>query len=265
VSDDDDDDWEGYTKETAPGEKKEKKGLFLKIKRFAGGVKKSLGLQGVHKFKLGEKARYKMSRAKHSLESFDPNTQTAEVEIVGIHIDAVLQIPFYTILFDDDSRKQTNWEMLIPIADWNQKGKTDLDSTAFQEKPRAGSRFRSWSRSRRMSERDLDEEADDDKSISSCRSSRSVKSTSSNKSSSSHRSTRSSSSSRKKPRQRERSRSPIGHKGNDGRDSERRRSTKRHPPRSKTPERSSSPTEHSLRSDKEKRQPRRSKRRPSRG
>merc|ERR1712032_523838 len=55
VSDDDDDDWEGYTKETAPGEKKEKKGLFLKIKRFAGGVKKSLGLQGVHKFKLGEK------------------------------------------------------------------------------------------------------------------------------------------------------------------------------------------------------------------
>jgi len=256
---DDNDDWEA-----ASGEKKEKKGLFCKIKRFAGGVKKSLGLQGVHKFKLGEKARYKMSRAKVSLETFDPITNTAEVEVVGIHIDAVLEIPFYTILFDDGSRKQTNWEKLVPLADWDQKGKADFDSTTFQEKPRGNLRFRSWSRSRRLSWGVRDDEADDDKSTSSYRSSRSARSTSSHRSSSSHRSARSSGSSRKKPRQRERSGSPVRHKGNDGRDRDHRRSTRRHPPRSKTPERPLFHIEHPSRSDKEKRKPRRS-RRPSRG
>merc|ERR1712176_1431687 len=87
----------------------------------------------------------------------------------GIHIDAVLEIPFYTILFDDGPRKQTNWEKLVPLADWDQKGKADFDSTTFQEKPRGNLRFRSWSRSRRLSWGVRDDEADDDKSTSSYR------------------------------------------------------------------------------------------------
>ena len=283
----DDEDWEGHTKETAPP-KKEKKGLFLrKISKIAGSVKKKIGLQGSHKFKLGEKARYRMSRIKDSLESFDPETKTAEgesillrwcllsnflnishftilsaVEIVGIHVDAVLEMPYYTIVFDDGSRKQTNWANLIPISEFN-KQHTELASV--QEKPRSGSRFRSISRGwRRSSKRDLLED-EDEKSVSSNRSSRSnssYRSASSHRSSSRSNGSRKPSSSSSRSKSRERSPSPTHKRRSDGEHRSSRRQSSRHASRPKSrSKRSPSPTSRGEPSrDRERRQPSRSKR-----
>ena len=48
---------------------------------------------------------------------FAPNRASA-AEIVLVHIDAVLDTPNYTIRLPDGARKQTNWDKLIPLYEW---------------------------------------------------------------------------------------------------------------------------------------------------
>ena len=61
-----------------------------------------------------------------------------------MHIDAVLEIPYYTIQLPDGSRKRTNWDNLMTLSEYkrmksaNGSGGRDDDSP-----PRSGSRIRS--------------------------------------------------------------------------------------------------------------------------
>eukprot|EP00804_Cyclotella_cryptica_P023163 CCRYP_000378-RA/>CCRYP_000378-RA protein AED:0.02 eAED:0.02 QI:929/1/0.66/1/0.5/0.33/3/111/1239 len=161
-------------------EKKEKRGLFRTMKKFGQKVSKVFvpsGPGGIKRYKVGEVARYNIGKIRDSFESFDPCDPTVEVTIIAVHIDAVLEIPYYTIQLPDGSRKQTNMENLIPLEDYNNGTRP---YSRIKEK-------RSSSR-RRSSRRDPDEEDDDDdRSVHSNKSSRSVQS---NRSSSSRRSSR---------------------------------------------------------------------------
>jgi hypothetical protein len=161
----------------AAAEKKKDKGLFGKMKKFGQKVSKALvssGPVGFKKYKVGEVARYNIGKIRDSLESFDPQDPTVEVVIIAVHIDAVLEIPYYTIQLPDGSRKQTNMENLIPLEDYNNGTRP---YTRIKEKR---------SSSRRRSRREDDD--DDDRSVHSNRSSRSTQSNRSTKSSSSRRS-----------------------------------------------------------------------------
>jgi hypothetical protein len=40
------------------------------------------------------------------------------VEVVALHVDAVLEIPYYTIQLADGSRKRTNWDNLMTLSDY---------------------------------------------------------------------------------------------------------------------------------------------------
>lgn len=149
-------------------EKKEKKGLFRTMKKFGKKVSKAFNSgSGFKKYKVGEVARYNIGKIRDSLESFDPQDPTVEVVIVAVHIDAVLEIPYYTIQLPDGSCKQTNMENLIPLEEYNNGTRPN---TRIREK-------RSSSR-RRSSRRD----EDDDRSASSSRSNRSTMTARSNRS-----------------------------------------------------------------------------------
>lgn len=157
-------------------EKKKKGLLFKTMKRFGKKVSKAFNSgPGFKKYKVGEVARYNIGKIRDSLESFDPQDPTVEVVIVAVHIDAVLEIPYYTIQLPDGSRKQTNMENLIPLEEYNNGARP---YSRIKERR---------SSSRRRSSRQ-DEADDDDRSVSSSRSNKSTRSTQSN------RSTRSSSS-----------------------------------------------------------------------
>lgn len=162
--------------------------LLHKIKKLAGKVKTTLGelggTAGVHKYKLGEVARYRVHRIpRHCEEEYDAETRTVEgekhllhsttlstdiatnfdldlplsstVEIVTVHVDAVLEMPYYTIQLPDRSRKQTNWDNLMPLSEYK-KRKSSANTAAVDgedgdedgEKPRSRSRLRFPSRSR---------------------------------------------------------------------------------------------------------------------
>jgi len=96
------------------------KGLFGKIKNFAGKVKTKCLPGGVHKYKPGEMARYRPRKISKSLKSYvDPYTQTVQVWIIAVHIDAVMEMPYYTIGLPDETTKQTNWDKLIPLSDYS--------------------------------------------------------------------------------------------------------------------------------------------------
>ncbi len=62
--------------------KQQKKGLFQKVKKLAGRVKSTLGelggISSVHKYRLGERARYKISTALRYSRLSDPGTMTVE-------------------------------------------------------------------------------------------------------------------------------------------------------------------------------------------
>jgi len=185
-------------------EKKEKKGLFRTMKKFGQKVSKVFvpsGPGGIKRYKVGEVARYNIGKIRDSFESFDPCDPTVEVTITAVHIDAVLEIPYYTIQLPDGSRKQTNMENLIPLEDYNNGTRP---YSRIKEK-------RSSSR-RRSSRRENEEDYDDDRSV---QSSRSVQS---NRSSSSRRSSR-------RPEERE---SPPSANGRDNRDRQPSRSSSRH-------------------------------------
>ena len=160
------DDSEGYNSEnaaTANEAQRQKKGIFGKIKQFAGKVKttleESLGTSGgVHKlkYKMGERARYRIHRISESLEPYvDMETYTVEVEIVGVHIDAVLADPYYTIQLPDDTRKQTNWLNLTPLSWYKKSASQNEDDRhgAITGDSRHRRRSRSRSSGRRRRER----------------------------------------------------------------------------------------------------------------
>jgi len=167
---------------------KEKKGLFRKMKKF--GTKIASKAQvltssspSYKKYKVGDVVRYNIGKIRDSLESFDPQDPTVEVVIVAVHIDAVLNFPYYTIQLPDGSRKQTNMENLIDLRDYN----NGTRPYARIKVKSGGSGSRSSSRNRRSSRREEEEGDDDDESsVGSARSTRSNRSTRS--SSSRHRS-----------------------------------------------------------------------------
>ncbi|EED86668.1 predicted protein [Thalassiosira pseudonana CCMP1335] len=211
--------------------KKGKKGLFGKMRKL--GAKVSNGVSKVflpggsmfRKYKVGEKARYNIGKIRDSLETFDPCDLTVEVTIIAVHIDAVLEIPYYTIQLPDGSRKQTNMEHLMPLEDYNNGRRAE--SRLGHHRHRSSSRSRSTSRSRSS----LVDNDDDQTSV---RSNRSTRSTNSSKSLSSRRSSSKRGSSRRSP-------SPE-------RDSSRRRSiSKRHSSKPRDRDRSGSPKRSSSR------------------
>ena len=98
-------------------------GIFQRIKNLAGKVKTTLGVTGVHKFQLGESARYKTLKVKNKSwmraeGTYDVETLTAAVDIVAVHIDAVLEMPYYTVQLSDGSLKRTNWDKLMTLSDY---------------------------------------------------------------------------------------------------------------------------------------------------
>ena len=100
-----------------------KGGFFQRIKNLAGKVKTTLGVTGVHKFQLGESARYKTLKVKNKSwmiaeGTYDVETLTASVDIVAVHIDAVLEMPYYTVQLSDGSLKRTNWDKLMTLSDY---------------------------------------------------------------------------------------------------------------------------------------------------
>jgi hypothetical protein len=100
-----------------------KGGIFQRIKNLAGKVKTTLGVTGVHKFQLGESARYKTLKVKNKSwmiaeGTYDVETLTAAVDIVAVHIDAVLEMPYYTVQLSDGSLKRTNWDKLMTLSDY---------------------------------------------------------------------------------------------------------------------------------------------------
>jgi len=96
-----------------------KKGFFRKMKKLAGKVRTTLGVSGVHKYRVGDLARYRVGKVPRCLDTYDPETRTVEVEIRAVHIDAVLDMPYYTIQLPVGSSKQTNWDNLVPLAEYN--------------------------------------------------------------------------------------------------------------------------------------------------
>jgi len=141
---------------------KPKKGLFRKIKKLAGKV---LGISSVHKYGLGERARYRVGRVpkrgSRNAEGYDAETASLEVEIMALHIDAVLDMPYYTIRLPDGSRKQTNWDNLMPLPEYRKiknagnngiiQGDGDDDDgrrSAGKQSSSGSRRLRSLSRSR---------------------------------------------------------------------------------------------------------------------
>jgi len=162
------DDLEGRAKTTNTSndgvnaaKQQQKKGLFRKIKKLAGKVKNTLGelggISSVHKYRLEERARYRIAKAPRCLRTYDPKTMTVEVEIVTVHIDAVLEMPYYTIVLPDDTRKQTNWDNLMSLAEYERRLATSRidDSYRGGDDTEASSsrRYRSLSRSRGSSRR----------------------------------------------------------------------------------------------------------------
>mmetsp|Transcript_23325 Transcript_23325/g.41789 ORF Transcript_23325/g.41789 Transcript_23325/m.41789 type:complete len:740 (-) Transcript_23325:418-2637(-) len=128
---------------TISTKRKNGKGLFGKIKNFAGMVKTKCLPGGVHKYKPGEMARYRPRKISKSLKSYvDPHTQTVQVWIIAVHIDAVMEIPYYTIGLPDETTKQTNWDTLIPLSEYV-RSSTAAAGQQRQENNRSVSRSRS--------------------------------------------------------------------------------------------------------------------------
>jgi hypothetical protein len=50
--------------------------------------------------------------------TYDVETLTAAVHIVAVHIDAVLEMPYYTVQLSDGSLKRTNWDKLMTLSDY---------------------------------------------------------------------------------------------------------------------------------------------------
>ena len=78
-------DADGPAQADAVDDTKPKKGLFRTIKKLAGKVKTLTLGEGVHKYKIGEVARYRVvGRAPRGLgELYDPETNTVEGESRG--------------------------------------------------------------------------------------------------------------------------------------------------------------------------------------
>mmetsp|Transcript_10638 Transcript_10638/g.23488 ORF Transcript_10638/g.23488 Transcript_10638/m.23488 type:complete len:1001 (+) Transcript_10638:135-3137(+) len=157
------------TEESRDKKPTKKKGLLFAvrtIKKLAGKVKNTLGelggISSVHKYKLGERARYKVVKVPSGKsrermgDAYDVETRTVEVEIMAVHIDAVLDMPYYTIQLPDESRKQTNWDNLMSLAEYGKiksaiqhhdihRGDGD-DDDDNNSRHRSSSRLRSLSR-----------------------------------------------------------------------------------------------------------------------
>ncbi|KAL3823450.1 hypothetical protein ACHAXA_010210 [Cyclostephanos tholiformis] len=139
------------------GKSLSRKGFLRHIKQLACKVKNTLGdmggLNGVHKFRLGEVARYKTVKIRNknwmiAEGKYDVMTMTAEVEVVAVHVDAVLEIPFYTILLADGSRKRTNWDNLMTLSEYKKfkSAAASIDGIGGKDEelsPRSSSRIRS--------------------------------------------------------------------------------------------------------------------------
>lgn len=66
------------------------------------------------------------------------------VEIVDVHVDAVLDLPYYTIRLPDGTKKQTNWDKLIPLTEYR---KVPDEDGGRRFKSPLSRRSSSWSRS----------------------------------------------------------------------------------------------------------------------
>ncbi len=54
------------------------------------------------------------------------------MEVVAVHVDAVLGIPFYTIQLADGSRKRTNWDNLMTLSEYK-KFKSTIDEIGIKD------------------------------------------------------------------------------------------------------------------------------------
>jgi len=114
----------------------------------------------IHKYKISERARYKVMKVpKKCKKMFDEDTGTVEVEIMAVHVDAVMEHPYYTIKLPDGQFKQTNWDNLMPLKDYI-KMKEEVNGNANQ-RGRSMSMIRSFSRSLSRSRAHVEEEKED--------------------------------------------------------------------------------------------------------
>ena len=113
---------------------------------------------------------------KDSFETLDHEHKTIDVTIVGVHIDAVLEIPYYTILLPNGHKKMTDMERLLPFSNTtsssngNREGRSHSSNSSshhHRSRSRSSSRPRSHgepeererSTSRRRSSSRMDDDA----------------------------------------------------------------------------------------------------------
>jgi hypothetical protein len=77
-----------------------------------------------------------------------PSLSPPTVGIVAVHVDAVLETPYYTIQLPDGRTKQTNWDNLMPEAEYRKRTAICGGISYEQERssPRDGGRSRASSR-----------------------------------------------------------------------------------------------------------------------
>lgn len=192
------------SKETTGDEKKSAK-LFRKMKSFASSSLKILPSAGssLHKFRVGDMAKYKISSRVRNLDGLDVFTEGDDklciVRILEVGEDGVLELPLYKILLPDGTKRKTNSKFLSACS--KQQAKESSHRFRYEEDSRRRSRSSS---NRRSSSRSSSRHRSRSRSASSsCLSSSSHHSPSNNnnrrsRSSSSRRSS-SSSSSRRSP------------------------------------------------------------------
>ena len=80
--------------------------------------------------------------------TYHPFCYSCSVEIVEVHVDAVLEIPYYTIQLPNKMRKKTSWDNLMTLAEYKKSKSTSSPRTDHDSKTGDGNSRRSRSLSR---------------------------------------------------------------------------------------------------------------------
>lgn len=192
--------------ETTGDEKKSAK-LLRKMKSFASSSLKILPSAGsgnsLHKFRVGDMAKYKISSRVRNLDGLDVFTEGDDklciVRILEVGEDGVLELPLYKILLPNGTKRKTNSKFLSACS--KQQAKESSHLFRYEEESRRRSRSSSNRRSSSRSSSRRRSRSQSAESSPSCLSSSSHHSSSNNNNrrSRSSSSRRSSSSSRRSP------------------------------------------------------------------
>jgi len=138
--------------ETTGDEKKSAK-LFRKMKTFASSSLKILPSAGssnnLHKFRVGDMAKYKISSRVRNLDGLDVFTEGDDklciVRILEVGEDGVLELPLYKILLANGAKRKTNSKFLSACS--KQQAKESSHLFRYEEESRRRSRSSSNRRS----------------------------------------------------------------------------------------------------------------------